>query len=95
VNDDRAQRGLTEIFKHSSVTLDEAGMRELLPILQRFLTDLNHASPPGKSFVYRLANLADGQMGAVLGLGPTARTVHLCCAGYDFEVPGGGSAGYD
>jgi hypothetical protein len=52
VNDDPIRSGLVEILKHSPVTLDEAGMRDLLPILQKFLADLNQAGPSGRALVY-------------------------------------------
>jgi hypothetical protein len=77
VNHDPARRGLIEILKHSSVTLDEIGMRELLPILQKFLADLNQAGLGDKALVYWLANLADGRIRAVLGLGTAAPSVDL------------------
>ena len=47
-------------------------MRELLPILQNFLADLNQAGSGDKARVYWLANLADGRIRAMLGSGPTA-----------------------
>ena len=75
--DDPVRRGLVEILKHSSVTLDGAGMRELLPILQKFLADLNQAGSGDKALTYWLANLADGQIRAVLGSGPAAPSVDL------------------
>ena len=77
VNDDPIRRRLVEILKHSSVTLDEAGMRDLMPILQKFLADLNQASPIDRALVYWLANLADGRIRAVLGSGPAAPSVDL------------------
>lgn len=77
MNDDPVRRGLVEVLKHSSVTLDEAGMRELLPILQKFFADLNQAGPGDRTLVYWLANLADGRIRAVLGSGPAAPSVNL------------------
>lgn len=45
-------------------------MRELLPILQKFLADLNQAGPSDRTLVYWLANLTDGRIRAVLGSRP-------------------------
>jgi hypothetical protein len=77
VNDDPARRRLVEILKYSSVTLDEAGMRELLPILQKFLADLNQASPVERALAYRLANLADGRIRQMLGSGLAASSIDI------------------
>ena len=76
MNDDPVvQRELVEILKHSSIILDNAGMRELKPILQKFFADLHQAGPGDRALVYRLANLADGRIRAVLGSGPAALSV--------------------
>lgn len=75
VNDDSAQRELVEVLKHSSIVLDDPGWRELKPILQKFLVDLHQAGPRDRALVYRLANLADGRIRAVLGSGPAALNV--------------------
>jgi hypothetical protein len=55
-------------------------MLELKPILQKFLADLHQVGPGDRALVYRLANLADGRIRAVLGSGPAALSV-------DFEFP--------
>jgi hypothetical protein len=75
VNGDPVQRELVEILKHSSIILADAGMLELKPILQRFLADLHQVGPGDRALVYRLANLADGRIRAVLGSGPAALSV--------------------
>jgi len=57
VNAGSVPKGLVEILRHSSVSLDETRRREALPILQKFLADLN-GSPVERAFRYaRLAGL--------------------------------------
>lgn len=77
MNDDLARTELVRPLMRSSVTLDEAGMRELLPILQKFLTELNQASPGDRPLAYRLASLADGRIRAALGSEPAAQSIDL------------------
>jgi hypothetical protein len=76
LNDDPVRSGLVEILKLSSVTLHEAGVRELL-VLQKFLADLNQAGPGDTALVYWLANLADGRVRAMLGSRPAVPPVDL------------------
>jgi hypothetical protein len=74
---DLARRFLREIFTHGLVTLDEAGMQELLPVIRKVVTDIGRAGPGERALVCRLVSLAEGQITAILGLGPAVRNPNV------------------
>ena len=57
--------------------LGEARTQELQAIAQKYLADLHYVSPLDSALVYRLANIADGRIRAVLGSGPFAPNVDV------------------